>query len=315
VGVPPRQGGRLSPAAGISVVVPCLLRTPDDARLLHDTLASVDAQTVAPLEVLVVDDGGPLEAAPVVAAHARARALRQANTGPALARNAAARESRGEHLVFLDGDDLLHPHALAAGLAAFAERPDAMMVVGRHDDMHYDGTPTGVESGLPPAGQPLLVTLLNFDWYIIPPSSCMMRRDAFGAVGGWRDPWGADDLDLYLRLACLGPVHCYGGPPVTRYRRYPQSSSRDGARMLHSVRTVYERFWPHVAGDAALEAAYHQGLARLVEIFQRALVENVEVRLAAGDLEGARERARLLEAENPALAREVLDGPLGRALV
>jgi glycosyltransferase involved in cell wall biosynthesis len=297
----------------VSVVVAAYVATEHQARLLDETLATVDAQEHRGYEVVVVDDGSPLPVAPIVARHERARCVRQANAGPAVARNVGVRDAAGEFLVFLDADDHLHPHALAAGLARFAERPECAMVVGPRDDMWYDGTVSDFVPTLPPADRDLYEVLLDFTWYIIPPSSCMVRRAAFDAVGGFRDPWGADDLDFYLRVVRHGPVWCYGGPPVTRYRRYPESSSRDGARMLRSVRAVYERQREIVAGDPALEAAFERGLARLVDIFQRALIENVAVRLAAGDHAGAHAAARLLAEENPALAAAALDPALRHA--
>jgi glycosyltransferase involved in cell wall biosynthesis len=298
----------------VSVITPSFVATEAQGRLLDETLATVAAQDGPPVEVLVIDDGSPIDIAHVVTRHPRTRLLRQPNAGPAVARNLGIGESRGDYLVFLDADDHLLPDALAAGLRAFADAPTSVMVVGRRADMTHDGQPTGYVSELPPTGKALYLTLLDFDWYIIPPSSCMVRREVAQAIGGFRDPWGADDLDFYLRVARHGAVHCYGGAPVTRYRRYATSSSRDGARMLRSVRAVYEREWPFVGGDAAREAAFRLGLARLTDIFQRALIENVEVRLADGDWDGALAAARLLAHERPELARETLGPALAGAV-
>jgi glycosyltransferase involved in cell wall biosynthesis len=298
----------------VSVITPCFVSSDEQLRLLDETLDTVDAQRGPAFEVLVIDDGSPRDVAAVVARHPGARLLRQPNAGPAVARNLGIRECRGDFLVFLDADDHLLPDALAAGLRAFADAPASAMVVGRREDMTHEGASTGFMSELPPTGKPFYLTLLDFDWYIIPPSSCLVRREVAEAVGGFRDPWGADDLDFYLRVARHGTVHCYGGPPVTRYRRYPTSSSRDGARMLHSVRTVYAREWPFVQGDAAHEAAFHLGLARLTDIFQRALIENVEVRLGAGDWDGAVAAARLLAHERPELAAQALGPALAEAV-
>jgi hypothetical protein len=89
---------------------------------------------------------------------------------------------------------------------------------------------------------------------------------------------------------------------VTRYRRYAASSSRDGERMLHSVRTVYARQWPLVRGHAAREAAWRAGLARLVPIFRDCLAENVRDRWRAGQRRGALRAALRLARESPARA-------------
>jgi hypothetical protein len=127
----------------------------------------------------------------------------------------------------------------------------------------------------------------------------MFRREVVDAVGGFRDPWGADDLDFYLRVARHALGWCYETPAVTRYRRYSASSSRDGERMLHSLRVVYDRQREVVRGDPALEAAFQHGLDRLTAIFTDCLVENVGDRLRARQWRRAARSAALLARESP----------------
>jgi hypothetical protein len=142
--------------------------------------------------------------------------------------------------------------------------------------------------------------LLGFDWYIIPPSSVMFRRIVVEDIGGFRNPWGGDDLDFYLRAAWSYPACCSVTPAVTRYRRYSTSSSRDGARMLNSIRAVYQRQSPLVAGNVTLERAYARGLNRLVSIFQDCLVENLTDQVHARQWRSALRSAALLARERPA---------------
>jgi hypothetical protein len=280
----------------VSIIIPTYVRTPGDMALLNETLATVAAQTCSDYEVIVVDDGSPL----VVEGLSQAtRIIRQDNAGPAMARNAAISQSRGEYLVFLDADDHLLPPALEAGLAAFAAHPECGFVIGPREEMTFEGAPVPWQVPVPPVQHDLYNALLGFDWYIIPPSSGMFRRDSVLAAGGFQDPWGADDLDFYLRMSRLFTAWCYQSPAVTRYRRYSTSSSRDGERMLHSIRAVYDRQWPIVQGNQEAEAAYHRGLQQLTKIFVDCLVENVEDRLRAGDRSGAIRSARLLAAESP----------------
>src|SRR5205085_9573780 len=110
-------------------------------------------------------------------------------------------------------------------LDQFATHPASACVVGPREEMTFEGRPVPWEIGPPPVVEDPYTTLLAFDWYIIPPSAAMFRREAVEAVHGFRDPWGADDLDLYLRMARLFPMHWYDAPAVTRYRRYSTSSS------------------------------------------------------------------------------------------
>jgi glycosyltransferase involved in cell wall biosynthesis len=283
----------------VSIVIPFYGKARDQLALLDETLGTVDQQTFADYEVIVVDDGSPIDPADVVATHPRTRFQRQANAGSAMARNAGIASSCGEHLVFLDADDHLLPDALAVGLAHLAAHSEAGFVVGPREEMTYEGDPVSWSVTPPPEQTDLYVPLLRFDWYIIPPSSAMFRRSVVETVGGFRDPWGADDLDFYLRAARSYQAWCFQSPAVTRYRRYSASSSRDGERMLFSVRAVYARQQPVVEHDPEALAAWQCGLQRLTDIFVGCLEENVRDRLRLHDLDGAFRSARILAAESP----------------
>ena len=289
-----------------SIVVPCFISTKQQAELLKETLRSVSTQTCTDYELILVDDGSPLEVAAIARGCPRAFTVRQRNAGSAAARNTGIQHSRGRFLVFLDADDHLLPPALATGLAMFAAHPECGFVVGPREEMTYEGLPVPWSVAVPPPQSQVYLALLGFEWYIIPPSSAMFRREAVEAVGGFQDPWGADDLDFYLRVAHTHTAWCYQSPAVTRYRRYSASSSRDGERMLRSVREVYARQWPLVRGDVEAEAAFRRGLDQLTEIFLDCLIENVEDRLHAGNREAAVRSARLLEEESPARWQQVV---------
>ena len=297
--------------ATVSIVIPAFIRTPGHAALLDETLYSVDQQSVTDYQVIVVDDGSPVgmqtEVENVVDRHPKTELLRQQNGGSAAARNAGIAGCSGDFVVFLDADDHLLPAALATGLSALAGHPECGFTVGAREEMTFEGAPVGWEVAPPPPQTDLYLPLLAFDWYIIPPSSVMFRRAVVDEVGGFQDPWGADDLDFYLRAAHRYRAWCTQLPPVTRYRRYSLSSSRDGERMLHSVRAVYTRQWPLVEGKAAAEAAFHRGLHLLTDIFLDCLVENMEDRIRAGDQQGALRSAQLLAEESPERLRIPFD--------
>ena len=283
----------------VSIVIPAYVATPRQAELLAETLDTVAAQSCQDFETLIVDDGSPLPVNPIAGGRPRTVVLRQANGGSAQARNTGIAASRGRYLIFLDADDHLLPPAIDAGLDAFRAHPECGYVVGGREEMTYEGDPVPWSVPTMPSETRLYQILLGFDWYIIPPSSVMFRREVVESVGGFRDPWGADDLDFYLRVAHQSLAWCYEQPAVTRYRRYSASSSRDGERMLHSIRAVYDRQRDVVRGDPALEAAFQRGLERLTAIFTDCLVENVEDRLRAHQWKRAARSAVLLARESP----------------
>jgi glycosyltransferase involved in cell wall biosynthesis len=300
----------------VSVIIPCFISTEAQAHLLAETLATVQRQTLTDCEVVLVDDGSRLSVTQVAPRFDRLEIVTQSNAGSAVARNAGIARSTGEFLLFLDADDHLLPSALETGVAALRAAADAAFAVGPREEMTFEGVAVPWSVPAPPPASDIYRALLAFDWYIIPPSSAIFRRTVVEEVNGFQDPWGADDLDFYLRVAHGRRACCYQQPPVTRYRRYSTSSSRDGERMLHSVRTVYARQWPLVEGDPTLEAAHRSGLAALTRIFLDCLHENIQDRVRAGSREGALRAAKLLMTESPERWRALVgaEDPAIRAL-
>jgi teichuronic acid biosynthesis glycosyltransferase TuaG len=102
----------------VSIVTPAYCAE----RFLERTLASVQAQSFADWECLVVDDASPDRTAEIAARAAardsRIRLIRQAtNQGTARARNAALAAASGRYVAFLDADDLWLPAKLERQLA------------------------------------------------------------------------------------------------------------------------------------------------------------------------------------------------------
>src|SRR4051812_19330488 len=211
------------PPPMVSIIIPAFLRTRRDADLLHETLDTVAHQHCRDFEAIVVDDGSPYDVARVAASHDRTTTIRRANGGSAQARNTGIAASRGRYLVFLDADDHLLPPALETGVRHLLDHPECGWTVGPREEMTYEGAAVPWTVAPPPPGTDIYLPLLRFDWYIIPPSDAMFRRELVQAIGGFRDPWVADDLDFYLRAASAQPAWCYDSPAVTRYRRYSAS--------------------------------------------------------------------------------------------
>ncbi len=111
-----------------SVVVPTYNR-PDCLRHCLHSLAQIDYPREA-FEVIVVDDGSPTCLGNVVAEvedRLTVRLIRQANAGPASARNTGALAARGEYLVFTDDDCQPTPDWLTALETAIAAAPKALI--------------------------------------------------------------------------------------------------------------------------------------------------------------------------------------------
>ncbi len=114
----------------ISVIIPHYHQTP----WLEDTLASLAEQTVAPHEVLVVDDGTEdfLAVQKVCERYAAVLPLRLHRAPRRLfaggARQWGAEQATGELLVMHDADDLSHPYRLELTRDVFRREPRALQL-------------------------------------------------------------------------------------------------------------------------------------------------------------------------------------------
>jgi hypothetical protein len=112
----------------VSVIVPVF----NAAHMLPAAIASLLAQNYPKLEIIVVDDGSTDALTEAVASlSVEVRFLRQANGGPAAARNLGIRAASGDLLAFLDADDMWVSHKLDVQVAWFEEHPEADVVIGR----------------------------------------------------------------------------------------------------------------------------------------------------------------------------------------
>ena len=95
---------------------------------LRRCVEAVLCQTVRDIEVIVVDDGGAASAEQTLSEvnDPRLRVLRQANAGPAAARNRGASHSSARWLAFVDDDCAPRPDWLERLLGRATADPRAM---------------------------------------------------------------------------------------------------------------------------------------------------------------------------------------------
>ncbi len=112
----------------VSVVVPTYNRAEALTRCLQGLLEQTYPHEL--IEIIVVDDGGTVDPAPVVArfdGFRRIAVLRQRNGGPASARNRGAREATSEFLAFTDDDCRPRRDWIMRLIETIARRPEAMV--------------------------------------------------------------------------------------------------------------------------------------------------------------------------------------------
>lgn len=125
----------------LSVVIPAFNVAP----FIVDAVKSALAQTMAELEVIVVDDGSTDCTSEKLSEifDRRLRVIRKANGGLAAARNTGIRAASGVYVGFLDGDDLWAPIKAENQLALLERSPDLVLTYSHSEYIRQDGTPTG----------------------------------------------------------------------------------------------------------------------------------------------------------------------------
>ena len=211
----------------VSVVIP----TYDHRDHVLATLNSVFAQDYTDYEVIVVNDGSPDDTdvllRPLVEA-GRIRYLRQENQGQGAARNCGLRAALGEYVALLDDDDLWPPDKLRWQVEVLDAQPEVVLVYGPYALLQPDGS----AAPGPPAAHPNGHVYRAFleEYCIMSPGQALIRRRDLDEIGGF-DPefWGADDWDLYLRLAPRGEFR-YVERTALLYRLHENNASRNAIR-------------------------------------------------------------------------------------
>lgn len=221
--------GDVRPAATVAVSLH------DYGRFIVDALDSVAAQTLAPLELVIVDDAstddGPARAARWLARHgrrfARARLLcRKVNAGLAAARNLALAEASAPRFFVLDADNTLYPRCLERLVAALDSHRGAAFAYPLIEMF-------GETAGL--MGTPLWCReRLAGGNYI--DAMALLRTARLRAVGGYaRLPVpGWEDYDLWCRFAERGWRGVRVPEILARYRTH-------GGSMLNTTTRRRER--------------------------------------------------------------------------
>ena len=196
----------------VAVVIPVYNR----AEGVRNAVDSVLAQTRAPQEVIVVDDGSTDDTFQVLSSYGqKIKALRQRNQGVSAARNRGVAAAQSEWIAFLDADDIWHKDKLEKQIAFIRENPTVQIVQtdevwirrGRRVNpmkKHQKHDGNIFEHCLPLC----CVTVC----------SVIMKKELFEKVGGFDEELPAcEDYDLWLRIAKDTPIYLMREKLLTHY--------------------------------------------------------------------------------------------------
>jgi len=190
--------------ATCDVVIPAHNAAPYIAAAIQSVLD----QRLPASRIVVVNDRSTDHTAVVAATFGdRVTILEGEGQGPGAARNLGVRHSRSDLIAFLDADDVCHADRLARQVDALAEHTDAVMTFCDAEYIDASGRPTGSMFTCPEYQRETFLGQLFERNRILTASVAMVRRAAFAAVGGFDERFShAEDYDLWLRLAGVGPI-------------------------------------------------------------------------------------------------------------
>ncbi len=232
----------------------------DGEAFLDEAIESVVSQTFTRWELLVVDDGSCDASRDIAARWAssdpRIRAIAHPdgrNHGMSATRNLGIAEAAGEHVGFLDADDVWEPHKLAEQVSLLEAHPEAAMVYGRtliwHSwnagsgsaDLHHD---LGVEPERVHVPPRLFRNLLGNQHQTPTTCNALVRRRVASGVGGFEDPFTGtfEDQVFFAKVLLAHPVFV-ADRSWARYRQHDRSiSARTGARAEMAAHVRYLRW-------------------------------------------------------------------------
>lgn len=207
----------------VSVIIPTFNR----AKLLRETLASVMAQTIAPFEILVIDDGSTDNTCEMLARefpNVCVHPISHAEQGAA--RNVGIAQARGDAIAFLDSDDVWETRFIEHMTNALLNFPRVGFVYC--DYALFKGERVLRANNLraeEKLGGDIFPNLLESNFLCT--GALLIRRECFTRAGLFDETLPpVEDWDMWLRLARQFQAE-YVDAALVRIREDPTHASRN----------------------------------------------------------------------------------------
>lgn len=238
-------GGRMTTdeSERISVVMPLYNKEAEVERALR----SVVEQSLAPREIIVVDDGSTDGSRAIVerlikeCPDAGIRLITQQNSGVSAARNRGIAEAKGDYVALLDADDWWLSGYIAEVCRLMEYYPDADSYATAFDIVNgrervAAPVPTA-EGYINPAEEALQGR------YPIIPSTATLRKEAVTAVGSFPEGMRiGEDQWLWVSMLKRGAKFCFSTMSLVRYSREASNRSASIYRSEQSCRSIEELY-------------------------------------------------------------------------
>lgn len=216
----------------VSIIVPCY----NQGEFLAEALDSVKSQTYSNWECVIVDDGSTDNSKEVALSYCdedkRFSYLWQDNQGPSIARNNAIKNSHGDYILPLDGDDKIHKDYVNHAANILNENENIKIV-------YCQAELFGDSSG------EWIMEDYNMDSFLV--RNCifctaMFRREDYNKTKGYNPNMreGLEDWDFWLSLLETGGK-VYKIPHIYFYYRIKESSRNVLSLKKEVLDSLYSR--------------------------------------------------------------------------
>ena len=246
----------------IAVVIPVRNR-PD---VLTRAVRSVQAQTFAVDEIIIVDDGSTDRTGEVIrelaAKDGRVRFVRQLQRkGASAARNLGVRRAHAEWIAFLDSDDEWMPRKIERQIAHIAMQPDCVA--------SFTGYQTVSDGPLWESMPPESVSLFDLQKINVlgTTSTAMVRRSILIKAGGFDERLpSCQDWDLWIKLRTFGPFCTVSDILVSFHQGGTDRISKNMDSVLNGHRIIFQRIMSNVKRSCRRRVSASHNL-RMTQIF------------------------------------------------
>lgn len=222
----------------ISIVIPSY----NQAQYLAEAIESAYNQTMAPLEIIVVDDGSTDNSLEIANSYTFAkypliespvRVISQVNKGLPSARNTGIMNAKGDYILFLDADDMFLENAV--------EKITHRILQTGCDIVAPSFKCFGTTNNEVILGNP---TLADFQTANRLGYFCAVRRSALLEIGGYspRMIYGYEDYHLWINLLARGKTVHAMQDILVLYRTKENS-------MLHEAQKHHDELMAQINND------------------------------------------------------------------
>lgn len=261
----------------ISVIVPSY----NCANYIAEALESILAQTIAPHEIIVIDDGSTDNTKEVVQSiqSPLIRYIKQTNAGVSAARNNGLEHATGNLIAFLDADDRWLPTMLERQAATMSRNPE--LVLSFTNFIRFDDPPSKVVYPSQFNFYPELNTistvsledsvkiikgdgfceLVSFGEIPAYTQSIMLRKNLIGDLRFDTSLKICEDAEFILRCAALGKI-AFNSEVLSEVRRHGNNATRDISLISVDKLACFIKLLSYENLNAAQHAALQKRLIR-----------------------------------------------------